>query len=226
MTVWFTSDLHFGHPFVAGIRAGHVEPDREDWSLSAAHDRRVLDVINAHAGKADELYVLGDVSSGSRRSMDIAVENLAQLNVPVKRRHLILGNHETRSNGAIYSELYPLFGEIARQGRIYMDDGRQLILSHFQWRHLMDGSVIPEQATNATSLKLAKDAPVWTGNPHETLLHGHTHNRHVFDFDGRPGGYSQIHIGWDAWRRPVPLEELIPLFDRAEAERYSDKEHA
>ena len=28
MTVWLTSDLHFGHPFVAGIRAGHASPDR------------------------------------------------------------------------------------------------------------------------------------------------------------------------------------------------------
>lgn len=225
MTVYFTSDLHFGHPFVAGLRAGHETPDREDWETTAKHDKRVLDVINSHVGKQDILYILGDVSSGSRRSMDLAVESLSKLNVPVKHRHLILGNHETRSNGAIFTELYPLFGEVARQGRIYLPDGLQLILSHYQWRHLMDGTAIPEQSLNATTVKLAPNAPVWTENAHEILLHGHTHASHVFDFDGRPGGYKQIHIGWDAWKRPVSLEELTPLFEETNAREFSIKEH-
>ena len=94
MTVWLTSDLHFGHPFVAGIRAGHASPDRDDWQATLAHDRRVVNVINAHVASSDELIILGDLSSGSRRSVEQAVACLNRLNVPAGRRTLILGNHD------------------------------------------------------------------------------------------------------------------------------------
>ncbi|MBT1162196.1 hypothetical protein [Bifidobacterium sp. SO1] len=227
MTTWFTSDPHFGHPFVAKLR-GYDDPHLPEEELVARHDMKIVNMINAHVGCNDTLYILGDVSSGSHRSVTEAARCLKELNVPAKRRHLILGNHDTRSCKDVYTELWPLFCEIANRGWLDVEDdnGRawQLILSHYPYRHLMDGEPADDKSTNATATSLAHHAPEWYGHKSERLLHGHTHSPRVFDFADRAGGFDQIHIGWDAWRRPVSLDELIPLFDHTNARLFADKE--
>lgn len=239
MTIYFTSDLHFGHPFVA--RKRNPDSRLDDDALSERADRRIVGIINAHVGKRDELYILGDVSSGSHRSVTQAARMVALLNPPVKRRHLILGNHDARSCTAVFTELWPLFAQVARQGRLYVPDApdapeapaageaaeegvasagpavRQLILSHYPWRHLMDGGRVDGQSTNSTSADYAADAPVWTGREDEWLLHGHTHDPRKDDFPGRPGSERMLHIGWDAWHRPVSLDEVLAWMESASA---------
>ncbi|MBT1161756.1 metallophosphoesterase [Bifidobacterium sp. SO1] len=225
MTIWFTSDLHFGHPLVARLR-GYDDPDLPEEELVARHDTKIVNMINAHAGCDDTLYILGDVSSGSHRSVTMAAHALRGLNVPAKRRHLILGNHETRSCTAVYTELWPLFCEIANMGELDAEDNDghawRLILSHYPYRHLMDGEHSDERSTNATNPILSTHAPEWYGHRNERLLHGHTHAKTIFDFADRAGGYDQLHIGWDAWHRPVSLDELLPLLDPANARAYPD----
>lgn len=88
MTDFYTSDLHFGHPFVAALR-GYAKPgwpngatirevcEREhvdlwdvvDWER---HDRDLLDAINSVCGQEDTLTILGDLSSGASGSARIA----------------------------------------------------------------------------------------------------------------------------------------------------------
>ena len=107
MTNWYTSDLHFGHPFVAALR-GYAEPgwpndatireecleagvdlwDAVDWER---HDRDLVDAINSRCSADDTLTVLGDVSSGGSRSMQEAEAMIRMLNIPRKRRRLVLG---------------------------------------------------------------------------------------------------------------------------------------
>lgn len=192
------------------------------------HDQRIIDTINAHVGVKDELYILGDVSSGSHASVSRAAYCVSRLHPPIRRLHLILGNHETRSCTALYREMYPLFGEIAN--RAWLDvadkDGREwhVTLSHYPYQHLMDGESHDHMSTNATSIDLNHHAPQWYGHPYERLLHGHTHSPHVFDFPDRAGGYDQIHVGWDAWHRPVSLPEILSLFTHEQAQQFADKE--
>lgn len=107
---WFTSDLHFAHPFVAALRGyalpgyardesikqqaehdGRQLKDCVDWRK---HDADIIRTINTYVGQEDELYILGDISSGSTWSVDQAIMRIQNLQVPRKRRHLILGNHE------------------------------------------------------------------------------------------------------------------------------------
>ena len=91
---YFTSDLHLHHPFVAALRGytkpewAHLTPDelrdhakrsREslatmvDWQQ---HDMDVIGHINELVGERDELYVLGDLSTGGTRSLMGALEQL------------------------------------------------------------------------------------------------------------------------------------------------------
>lgn len=103
---WFTSDLHFAHPFVAALRGyalpgyardesikqqaehdGRQLKDCVDWRK---HDADIVQAINTYVGREDELYILGDISSGSTWSVDQAIMRIQNLQVPRKRRHLIL----------------------------------------------------------------------------------------------------------------------------------------
>lgn len=86
---WFTSDLHFAHPFVATLRGyalpgyardesikqqaehdGRQLKDCVDWRK---HDLDIVQAINTYVGKEDELYILGDISSGSTWSVEQAI---------------------------------------------------------------------------------------------------------------------------------------------------------
>lgn len=61
MTQWFTSDLHLAHPHVAKLRG--FEDYRE-------HDETIIRNLNERVAPDDDLYVLGDISSGSKTSLD------------------------------------------------------------------------------------------------------------------------------------------------------------
>lgn len=129
---WFTSDLHFAHPFVAALRGyalpgyardesikqqaehdGRQLKDCVDWRK---HDADIIQAINTYVGKEDELYILGDISSGSTWSVEQAIMRIQNLQVPRKRRHLILGNHEIHSSSRTLEKLASVFGEVGRVG--------------------------------------------------------------------------------------------------------------
>ena len=126
---YFTSDLHFDHPFVAALRGYTTDntPVEDIRSMSVeerykhvdvdAHDHMLLDNL-LRLGKDDELWVLGDVASGSARSREKAVQLLGQLHVPRKHRHLILGNHESgmHPNAKAMADWGEVFSEIAVNG--------------------------------------------------------------------------------------------------------------
>lgn len=82
---WFTSDLHFAHPFVAALRGyalpgyakdasikqqaehdGRQLKDCVDWRK---HDADIIRSINTYVGEEDELHILGDISSGGTWSV-------------------------------------------------------------------------------------------------------------------------------------------------------------
>lgn len=136
---WFTSDLHFAHPFVAALRGyalpgyardesikqqaehdGRQLKDCVDWRK---HDADIIQAINTYVGQEDELYILGDISSGSTWSVDQAIMRIQNLQVPRKRRHLILGNHEMHSSSRTLEKLASVFGEVGRVGITEIRDG-------------------------------------------------------------------------------------------------------
>ena len=136
---WFTADLHFAHPFVAALR-GYALPgyakdasikqqaEREhkplkncvDWRK---HDADIVRAINTYVGEEDELYILGDISSGSTWSVEQAIMRIQNLQVPRKRRHLILGNHELHSSSRTLEKLASVFVEVGRVGITEIRDG-------------------------------------------------------------------------------------------------------
>lgn len=221
MTNWYTSDLHFGHPFVAALR-GYAEPgwpndatireecleagvdlwDAVDWER---HDRDLVDAINSRCSADDTLTVLGDVSSGGARSARIAEETIGKLNVPRKRRRLILGNHE---NALVHGDRRDavrwatLFGMVAPVGLDVLPDGRPVLLSHFPYRDMFGRPAPKNVAPNTLDERLRRFAPPRVDGL--VLLHGHTHADNHREFPDDP---MMLNVGVDAW-------DMAPVSDR------------
>lgn len=181
---WFTADTHFDHEFVARLR-GYDPTER--------HDRAVVKEWNRIVGPNDTVWHLGDVGMGERERWSHWVW---QLNGNIR---LVTGNHD-RVNPAINNVDYDLFQSWARmfdsiqQFATVKYRGELLLLSHFPY----DGEGErggPDRYEQARLRDL--------GMP---LVHGHTHSKKKFSLSKE--GTPMVHVGWDAWRRPVRLSEV------------------
>lgn len=77
--IYYHSDWHFNHTFVAGTRG---------FDTAEAHDEWLIENINKTITKRDHLWVLGDVFMGS---VTEGLKQVARLNGV---KHLVLGNHD------------------------------------------------------------------------------------------------------------------------------------
>ena len=215
--IYFTSDLHFCHPFVAATRGfgpkcdnlnalihevGETEFARmTNWRK---HDEVVVRHINARVGKQDELYVLGDLSCGSRDSFEQALYMIDKLYVPPSRRHLILGNHENfKVKDSVRVTLSHTFGYVSSCEYMYVN-GVPIVLTHVPLLSDMDGRVKKELAHNSYSKSMRKHVVnVPNGTVH---LHGHTHSSTPRD-SRNP---LSVNVGLDAWNLfPVSIAEVL-----------------
>lgn len=179
MTVWLTSDAHFGHRFVAGIR-GFADTDE--------HDATIVENFGRVVRKGDQVWWLGDMTV-SRPEPAFAA--LAQI---PGEHHLITGNHDRCS---------PIFRDAHKHQRTYLEhfasvqayarrrvSDHEVLLSHYPYAS--DDGQADRGEVRYEQYRLP-DQGRW-------LIHGHTHYA-----DQRVHG-RQIHVGLDAWDlAPVPL---------------------
>lgn len=184
--VFLTSDTHFDHELVAGLR-GFASP--------AEHDAHVVEVWNSTVRERDTVWHLGDVGMGPLRRWRASVE---ALNGTI---HLVTGNHDTVAPGVSrrahrdQREWMEVFASIQPFARLRR--GREhLLLSHFPY----SGEGSRDMEERFTQYRLRNE-----GLP---LAHGHTHGRERFSLDG---GTRMVHVGWDAWNAPVPLDTVWDL---------------
>lgn len=223
---YFTADLHLCHPFVAatrgfykrtadvpeqagrpdGINAFRHSMSEKDFNALVdvkRHDRTVINRINARVGKQDELYILGDLSSGGAASLRHTLSLLDGLHVPPSRRHLVLGNHDGfRMKPSNAADIAVRFGSVSDS--LFADiDGIPAVLSHVPRYEYLDGSVREGMASNSLEKTLCKHAP---RVPHGIIhLYGHTHGRNPDEFHDK----WSINVGLDAWNlRPVSEYEI------------------
>lgn len=149
MSVWFTSDLHLGHRFVAGIRGFNDVGD---------HDAAIMDNWRKVIRNDDQVWVLGDlaVSSPTR-----ALEQIASL---PGIKHLIAGNHDGchpmhRDSHKWQPKYLTAFASVQPFARRRID-GREVLLSHFPYSK-------DRHEARYMQYRL-RDEGAW-------LLHGHTH---------------------------------------------------
>lgn len=181
---FFTSDTHFDHQLVAELR-GFTSP--------AEHDAAVVEEWNRVVGKNDTVWHLGDVGMGPLRRWASSVR---ALNGTI---HLVTGNHDDAAPGVsrkaqkvqrAWMELFESIQPFARIRR----GGDHALLSHYPY----SGEGVRNLDDRFVQYRLRN-----TGLP---LVHGHTHDKDQrLSFDE---GTPMLHVGWDAWKRLVTLEEV------------------
>lgn len=189
MDVWFTSDLHLGHEFVARLRGMDV----------ATHDEVVLEGIRKLPA-GDRLWVLGDISRGSseneRRALDLLAEHGGHLEM-----HLVPGNHDSchpihRSSHRRQEVFLEVFASVQAFQKLRWR-GRDVFLCHFP-RPGMDHEGM---ASRHDEVRLDVDL----------LVHGHLHSPQPIT------GWGLVDVGLDAWGmspvRQFAVEKA--LFDHA-----------
>jgi len=183
--IWFTSDLHVGHRFVAGLR-GHAAVEAHDGLLAARWDATVA--------PGDHIWVLGDLSAGGSAAERGALAWLADR---PGIKHLVAGNHDrihplNRDAHKHHDAHAAVFASVAPFARRRIN-GVEVMLSHFPY----DGDHTSQSRYDQYRLRDY-------GMP---LLHGHTHASGVYSTSTQ--GTAQIHVGVDAWgMSPVPLSAI------------------
>lgn len=179
---WFTSDLHFGHTKVAEHR-GFADSDDHDNYLRWMWNRTVMPF--------DTVWVLGDLSSGSKSKEDRALDILSELPGTL---HLISGNHDSihpmhskaYKRQAAFNEVFASVSPFARK----KVNGQEYLLSHFPYKR-------DRGAARHTQYRLPDE-----GLP---LLHGHVHTA-----DQRVG--RELHVGLDAWGLQLMPISIVSTF--------------
>lgn len=210
--IWFSSDTHFLHAMVAGLRS---------FTSSEEHDEAVIATWNKIVRPGDLVWHLGDVGLGNETRVLRQAERLNG------NKHLITGNHDPcwpghRDARKHQRRWLDVFESVQAFARIRLG-GRNVLLSHFPY----EGDHVGED--RATQFRL-RDEGAW-------LLHGHTHQqnrlgpnpRYLTVMDAVTGGPGEpqprcreVHVGLDAWDL-APVSEasvlgVISEYERRQAE--------
>lgn len=193
--IFFTSDIHKGHKFVAGLR-GFDNPQDHDDALAENWVQTV--------SSKDTVYVLGDLSMAS--TVTALEPVLAWFDGLPGIKHVRYGNHDPghprHSKSKKFEPLYKeVFATTGIGGEITIGKTR-FVMSHFPYeddmRHIADRAGEPD--------KYAAFRPVDKGH---YLLHGHTHTKEIWR-----EGPRELHVGLDAHGlRPVSVDAIAALVD-------------
>jgi calcineurin-like phosphoesterase family protein len=198
MSDWFSSDTHFLHKLVAGLRGfTTVNDNGETVPDPVRHDEAIIRNWNRLVKPDDTAWLLGDVGLGNE---DRILAQAARLN---GRKQLIAGNHDRVHPGNPGAHLHQkkwleVFKSVQAFARVRVGD-QVVLLSHFPY----DGD--HTEHDRATQFRL-RDEGVW-------LLHGHTHSAERYEWPDK-----SIHVGLDAWElKPVPAHEIDKIITAATA---------
>lgn len=193
MTIFYTSDSHFGHENI-------IKYCDRPFSNTDEMDERLISNWNEVVQPEDTVYHLGDAALGK---IDKSLANVGRLN---GYKILVLGNHDRpfmRRNkkdlATWWSKYEDVFQEIIGWGGSYaVFGGLKFRLSHF-----------PFEGDSQDADRYNEFRPVDMGVP---LIHGHVHSKDKITFSKR--GTPMIHVGVDAWDyRPVSEHQVLELLD-------------
>lgn len=184
MSVYFTSDLHFGH-------ANIIKYCDRPFSSLEEMNNALIQGWNEVVNPEDTIYCLGDFSL----SFNIAKEVTPILN---GRKILVPGNHDKcfpRFSAEKNERLVQQYKEIGwTEVTGVRAETEEFTLSHFPYRDF-----------SSDSRRFEKFRPMDTDKD-RWLLHGHTHDNKSYT------GPRMIHVGVDAWNyRPVGLDKLLEI---------------
>lgn len=116
MSVFYISDLHFGHKNCLAF-------DNRPFTDAETMDKALIENWNNVVGYDDDVWILGDVSW---YNVTKTIEILKQLN---GNKHLCIGNHD--KNFLKNKEFREQFVEITNYKELYIDKNTSVVLCHY-----------------------------------------------------------------------------------------------
>jgi calcineurin-like phosphoesterase family protein len=194
VTIWFTSDTHFGHARIIEYC------DRPFYNVDEMNDAIIASF--AEIDRNDVLYHLGDVALGGWRETILNVEKIPGIKVLLPGNHDVIHPIDKRSQRQDVKDAFNgVFDEIILPGSDleWFEAGPKSSpvygsISHFP----LVGSETDPRHNEWYVQDVGQDIHI----------HGHVHNEWKVNTSGR---IPQVNVGWDVWRRPVRLEEILAL---------------
>lgn len=190
MTVWFTSDPHWGHEFVAKTRGFDTAKEHDEW---------LFDVYSSFFAPDDVVWWLGDLAMKNHGS---AIATCLGSGADSKH-HLVAGNHDP---------VHPMHRLAFHEQWTYLRHGFESVQAFARRRVSVNGtrfdamlSHFPYEGDHGVD-RYPQYRLLDLGKP---LIHGHTHSTEKVSFTRH--NTLQVHVGIDAWRRPVKLEEVAAI---------------
>jgi calcineurin-like phosphoesterase family protein len=182
-SVFYTSDWHFNHDFVAGTR---------NFADAEEHDEALIEATNKVITKRDQLWVLGDVFMGS---VTKGLEKIARVNGV---KHLVLGNHDAphprhKRSHTHMRRFLEVFESVHVHEQHALNKHNKVLLSHYPYT-----GDHADREDRDTQWRLPDE-----GAP---LLHGHVHGE--WEFNGR-----QFNVGVDHNFTPVSVDRVAEWLD-------------
>ena len=136
MTIWITSDLHFGHKNIAGPTVSNWESGYRNFDSVEEMNDTIISNLNECVTEGDTLYVLGDFAMGPTQ---LIPEHRKRINCADIR--LIYGNHDKAIRGnSSYRDLFTFCKDYHETRH----DGVKVCMSHYcqtVWNENGRGSV-------------------------------------------------------------------------------------
>lgn len=224
--MYFTSDLHLHHPYIAALRGfidqSLLEPFNGDVAAFRqhcrenndpfakyvdveTHDKMVIDNINSVVSENDMLFVLGDVSSSTKSAiLKSCADIVEKVNIPLEHRFLVLGNHDMIKTNGVMEALEEAFYRYQDHIELTLCDGTEELPS------IMCYHYPPIEYLNQAPAWMRPKQELFDGAGHVTkdtvYLHGHTHSYDCFDA-GLPNVYN---VGLEANDfKPISLDDVL-----------------
>lgn len=213
MARYWIADLHLGHAKVAELRGFTQDVGKFDDQPLYRHDETIMQQLRALSAN-DEVWVLGDISSGRPEAEERALLMLSFIPASL---HLIAGNHDSVSSTHRHGyrqqrRFLEVFDSVQQFGRVRLH-GRDVLMSHYPYARSGDGH----------GRGVARYAEYRLPDEGLPLIHGHTHQEtwHMpgtlaFEVEATPGKRSGRYLyqtvrSWSD--RDAPLQQFCVSWD-------------
>lgn len=184
----FTADTQIFHDLTSSLRG---------FATNDEHHDHVEQEWNAHVDPRDTVIVVGDSHMSSLE------EAMAFYNRLPGKKVLLKGNHD--KNHPMYRNAFNMeaayrqaFAECMESMRVKFA-GIDFLVNHFPY----NGDTEGRESDRYVQWRLRD-----LGTP---IIHGHVHSADKVTYSAL--GTAQLHVGWDAWHRPVTIEEIVALYE-------------
>ena len=201
-TIWFTSDIHFGH-------AACIEYCNRPFKNVDEFKEKFIEEWNKTVRPFDQVIFVGDIFF--YHSKEQMKETLSRMN---GTKILVKGNHDFKASIMVGAGFQICVDEL-----VMTIAGEKVTLSHYPFRMkkwLFKWIQVKAEITKAMRWLGISTKPIYFEKYHtrrpidrgQFLIHGHTHSSHKVN--GRA-----IHVGVDAWNfKPVNVQEIANMIEK------------